>query len=416
MMNFIDQPNSMMITKKVARRFMLIHHGLFPPRQRRGNSGILDYIKHVGCIQFDPINIVGRNPDLVLQSRIKDYQPKYLDELLYSERKLIDGWDKMASIYSVEDWPNFIRRKESIINHPTSRRPPQYAIDNVIAEIHERGPLSSLDFDETEKVDWSWGPTKLVRADLEQQFAEGRIGISHRVNNRRYFELINKLIPTEILRSADPFRDIEAYQDWHITRRIGGMGLVNSKSGEYWYGIMGVKSKERHTIIQRLIEKGELVTIGIDKNPNEAYYIRRQDFSSMTHAIDLKEETSEATIIAALDNLIWNRKLIQNVFDFYYIWEVYKPKSQRKFGYYVLPVIYGDRFIARFEPKFDKTNRIFSINNWWWEDGVSPNNIMEEALVSCFKDFSTYLNAGKVELVNQIQNNKRLRWVKRILD
>ena len=79
--------------------------------------------KLVGCIQFDPINIVGRNPDLVLQSRIKDYRPQFLDELLYSERKLIDGWDKMASIYLAEDWPNFIRHKEFTISHPSSRRP-----------------------------------------------------------------------------------------------------------------------------------------------------------------------------------------------------------------------------------------------------------------------------------------------------
>jgi len=76
---------------------MLAHHGLYPPRKLMGKTGILDYIQHVGSIQFDPINIVGRNPDLVLQSRVLDYRPNLLDDLLYKERKLIDGWDKMAS-------------------------------------------------------------------------------------------------------------------------------------------------------------------------------------------------------------------------------------------------------------------------------------------------------------------------------
>ena len=395
---------------------MLIHHGLFPPRRIKDKSGILRYIQLVGCIQFDPINIVGRNPDLVLQSRMKDYRPHFLDELLYSERKLIDGWDKMASIYSVEDWPYFIRQKKSVINHPNTRRPPQEAIDNVLAEIQKRGPLSSLDFNETKKVDWAWGPTKIVRAALEQQFSEGKLGISHRVNNRRSFDLINRLIPTEILQISDPFNAIEEYQDWHITRRIGSMGLVNSKSGEYWYGILGVKSKERRNIFQRLVEKGDLFTIGIDELPDEAYYIRKQDLSSMTTAIEYKTEKSEASIIAALDNLIWNRKLIQNIFDFYYIWEVYKPISKRKYGYYVLPLIYGDRFIARFEPKFDKKKQIFSINNWWWENGISPNAILEDALVSCFQNFTTYLNAKKVLLGTSIHQDKSLRWTNRIMN
>jgi len=395
---------------------MLSHHGLFPPRREMGKSGILKYIQLAGCIQFDPINIVGRNPDLVLQSRIKDYRPHFLDELLYSERKIIDGWDKMASIYLIEDWSYFIRQRNSVINHPSSRRPPQDDIDNVLAEIHKRGPLSSLDFDETEKVDWSWGPTKLVRAALEQLYNEGTLGISHRVNNRRYFDRINRLFPSEILHMSDPFNSTEEYQDWHVTRRIGSMGLVNSKSGDYWYGILGVKSKERRNIIQRLVNKGDLITIGIDELPGEAYYIRKQDLSSMTNALEVKIETPKASIIAALDNLIWNRKLIQNIFDFYYIWEVYKPISKRKYGYYVLPVIYEDRFIARFEPKFDKKKQIFSINNWWWEDGIAPNDLLEDALVSCFKDFKTYLDAKKVFAGTSIKRNERLQWVNRIMD
>jgi len=91
------------VKKSEARRFILKHHSLYPPRKYVGQVGILDYISHVGSIQFDPINIVGRNPDLVLQSRVKDYQPDFLDDLLYSKRYLLDGWDKMTSIYSVND-------------------------------------------------------------------------------------------------------------------------------------------------------------------------------------------------------------------------------------------------------------------------------------------------------------------------
>ena len=99
------------ISLQTARRFIFAHQHLYPPRQLTGKDGVQAFIRHVNCIQFDPINVVGRNPDLVLQSRVKDYRPEMLDELLYEDRRLLDGWDKMASIYPVEDWPYFARQR-----------------------------------------------------------------------------------------------------------------------------------------------------------------------------------------------------------------------------------------------------------------------------------------------------------------
>jgi hypothetical protein len=95
-------PNPILIRKDHARRFLLTHLRLQPPRKLRGKQGVLDYIRHVNCIQYDPINVVGQNPQLVLQSRVRDYKPAMLDALLYKDRKLLDGFDKQMSIYPVE--------------------------------------------------------------------------------------------------------------------------------------------------------------------------------------------------------------------------------------------------------------------------------------------------------------------------
>ena len=108
------------ITQSTARRFMLAHHQLWPPRQLEGKSGALEYIQHVGSIQFDPINIVGRNPDLVLQSRVRNFKPEHLDQLLYEDRHLVDGWDKMACLYAVADWPYF--HQTPFASHTISNR------------------------------------------------------------------------------------------------------------------------------------------------------------------------------------------------------------------------------------------------------------------------------------------------------
>lgn len=102
-----DMPDPIVIDKPHARRFLLTHLGLLPPRQLHGKEGVLDYIRQVNCIQYDPINIVGQNPHLVLQSRVRGYRPSMLDALLYEDRRLIDGFDKQMSIYSAEDWPSF---------------------------------------------------------------------------------------------------------------------------------------------------------------------------------------------------------------------------------------------------------------------------------------------------------------------
>src|SRR5512136_1978564 len=101
------------LTKAQARRFILTHQGLWPPSALQGKAGVLDFIRHVGSIQFDPLNIVGHNPELVLQARVADFRPAMLRELLYDERRLVDGWDKMVSIYAVEDWPYFVRQREA---------------------------------------------------------------------------------------------------------------------------------------------------------------------------------------------------------------------------------------------------------------------------------------------------------------
>jgi uncharacterized protein YcaQ len=405
---------SLKITQPEARRFMLAHHGLFPPRKLIGKNGILDYIRHVGSIQFDPINIAGRNPDLVLQSRIKNYIPDFLDELLYSDRMLIDGWDKMASIMSISDWPYFAKRR-SLMNQPDTdpRRPSQDDLEIILAEVRIRGPVSSLDFPNCKIVDWHWGPTKIARAALESLFSMGKIGVHHRVNNRRSFDLIERLIPLEILEKPNPFSTNEAYQDWHVLRRIGSMGLVSPKS-DAWLGILDVKSKERRTILRRLTDGGKLIAIEVDGITKSQFFIRNEDRHILDEISDSNKQDPGAAIIAPLDNLIWNRGLIQQIFDFEYTWEVYKPKKQRKFGYYVLPVILGDQFIARFEPVFDKNDRVLKILNWWWENGITLDTSQEQALIKCLRDFFTYLGAEKIWMDPNIRKSRSLSWMQDI--
>ena len=441
-------PPTVTITQQHARRFILTHQRLLPPRTLQGKAGLQEFIQHVGAIQFDPLNVVGRNPDLVLQSRIEGYRPEMLEELLYTDRQLLDGWDKMAAIYSVSDWPNFNRHRDYVFQRHihsdesplrvamevkaavSERDVPEALLEqqnnalgltweqvqkSVLDAIRERGPLSSNDLKDNTTIDWSWGkPTRLSKAAMETLYDTGELIIHHRCGTRRYFDLAERHIPAEIYGLPDPNSSDEQYQDWHVLRRIGGIGLAHTRSSEYWLGILGVNSKQRYAALNRLVEKGVLAAVSVEGLVEQVFFIRTADLPVLetVQAGDLA--APQAAIIAPLDNLIWDRQLTRWIFDFDYIWEVYKPKAIRQYGYYVLPVIYGDRFVARFDPSFDKKKRLLTINNWWWEEGVNLNEEMEAALIDCFQSFTDYLDAREILFEKKIASDSSLRWFQKL--
>ena len=316
------------INKEQARRFLLAHQHLWPPRQLDGKGGVLKHIHHVGCIQFDPLNITGRSPELVLQARVADFRPEMLDELLYQDRKLLDGWDKVMSIYSVEDWPYFHRRRQA------ARQSERYhsvlpALPQVRQEIKARGPLSSIDLDMNETVDWSWAPTRLARAALESMYYTGELIIHHKVNTRKVYDFASRHIPAKLLDAPEPNQTEEHFHDWYVLRRIGGIGLIWSRSGDGWLGMPGIKSVQRLAALKRLLARGQVMEVNVD-GLEAPLYMRSQDQAQLDEVLTTDAPPPGASILAPLDNLIWDRRFIKELFGFEYLWEVYKPIVERQ--------------------------------------------------------------------------------------
>ena len=404
--------NSIELTKQQARRLILSHQYLLPPYQISGKDGIIDFIGRVGCIQFDPLNIVGNNPELVLQSRIEDFRPGLLQELLYTDRKLLDGWDKMMAIYRTEYWPYFHYRQQEAAKR--SRRRDSDIVRAVFPQIREaieeRGPLSSIDLDHNRKVDWSWGPTRLAKVALDDLYYLGELIIHHKVHTRKVYDLASRHIPVELLSAPDPHKTQEQYHDWHVLRRIGGIGLLWNRGGMAWPGIYGARSKERMAALMRLINKGQAVEVRVEhiKFP---FYMRGFDLPVLDTVTESDNELRRAAIIAPLDNLMWDRELIQALFGFKYRWEVYKPVSEREYGYYVLPVLYDDRFVARFEPGLEKQSGALVIQDWWWEHDVTPTAEMRAGLRDCFERFLSYLGTEIISIDRALVKREGLDWL-----
>lgn len=399
------------LAKQTARRFILASQGLYPPRAWQGKRGAKSFLNQVRSIQFDPINVVGRNPDLVLQSRVRDFRPAMLDELLYTDRILVDNWDKMASLSLAEDWPYFSRHRERM--EEMFGVPSEVVMSlapTVLDQIRRQGPQCSLDYKFEEKTDWAWGPTRVTRASLEGLFKMGMLGVHHRVNNRRYFDLMENLQPAELLEMEDPNQSREDYQRWHMLRRIGALGLAHPNGGEQWGGMIGIKTPQRRTILDELLDNGQVLAVEVEELPGDLFYFRREDKKILNRIMN-EEPAREAAFIAPLDNLLWDRKTVNRIFDFSYMWEVYKPEAKREYGYYVLPVLYGDQLVARLDPEFDKKTRVLTVNNWWWEDGIQMDQNMAEALTRCMRDFLTYLDAGVIKYSNKLLKKGNLEWL-----
>lgn len=404
----------MKITQQQARRFILAHQGLWPTHRFTGKEGILDYIRRVGCIQFDPLNIAGHNQELVLQARIPGFRPDMLRELLYQDRKLVDGWDKVMSIYSTEDWPYFARRRKAVLEHRhkhTRGKPVIEVLPKVRRIIETQGPVSSLDLKLKEIVDWSWAPTSLGRAALESMYSWGELIIHHKVHTRKVYDFAHRHIPEELLSAPEPNDTEEQFQDWFVLRRLGSVGLLWSKAGDAWLQMFDIKSKQRQTTLERLQRQNIVSSVQVE-DIEYPLYLRSRDMDLLHKTIDSRTRSSQAAIIAPLDNLLWDRKFVEELFNFRYRWEVYKPVKEREYGYYVLPVLYGDRFVARFEPGKDKKNKRLIVKNWWWEPKVRQSERMRHSLRRCFERFLTFLDLNELEISKETAQQADLDWLR----
>ena len=346
------------ISKAQGRRFVLQHMHLLPPRRLRGKAGVMDYIRHTNCVQYDPINIVGQNPHLVLQSRVANYRPEMLDELLYQDRELVDGFDKQMSIYPAEDWPQFAYHRQRMAQTYLEADETSQAvelIEKVRQEIEARGPLSSTDIEEDTRMDW-WlaGTVRAVRIALDILFYRGDIVVHHRVSTRRYFDLAERVLPAKLVKANQGQASQEEYLDWHVYRRFAGPGLLQDKQIAAFGGCLGWRGGKLREAMRRLAADGRLTPVRVDGLPRKPFYVRTSDLDALEAAAKPVRSKPRAAFIAPLDHLLWDQGIPELLFDFHYRWEVYVTESKRKYGYYVLPVLYGERFVARMDPGMDR--------------------------------------------------------------
>ena len=389
---------SFQLTKHEARLFILRKQGLIGDYKFIGKQGILDYVKQAGCIQYDPIDVCGKNSELVLQSRIKDFTKDMLYELLYEDRKLIDYFDKNLAIMPVEDWIYFNRIRHMYKKGSRGVEQINKVADDVKKMISEKGALCSKDIDLNEKVDWYWSDTKLSRATLESLYFRGDLIIHHKKGTIKYYALSEDYIPKDILQAEEPFLDDIEHMKWRALRRISAIGLLWNRPSDAWLNIANMKSKERNLVFEQLIEENKIYEVKID-GLEHTFHCIAEDVSIIEEIKNGVEYNERMEFIAPLDGMLWDRKLINEIFDFQYKWEIYTPEAERKYGYYVLPVLYGDKFIARCEVICDRKNKVLIVKNIWFEDGIKVDKTLQNELKKCYNRFMKFHGLTDIKAV-----------------
>jgi uncharacterized protein YcaQ len=384
-----------------ARRFLVTRHLLAPPRGLAAEpESVMGVVERLGLLQFDPLEVPGaRNHDLVLHARIAGYRREWCDALLYGpNRRLLELYNKSLNILPIDQLPHYrVTWDRNAPELDGGILKDQAAVASAILErLKVDGPLSTAAFAEHgHAIDWWWAPTRASRAVMEALFVAGRIGIARRDGNRRYYDLIERLVPAELLSVRESEED--ALRHRLLSRyRATGMTKPTGTQSEVMYSAGTQADRVRRTA--ELVEAGELLPIEVDGLTGTRYIIA--DEEPMLEATSDPSDMPQpgVSFIAPLDPIAWDRRLLRELWGFDYLWEVYVPEAKRKWGYYVLPILFGDRLVGRIEPRIDRKTRTLRILGIWFEPGFEPMHVHRfiPALGDAIDAYRSFVGVDKV--------------------
>jgi uncharacterized protein YcaQ len=394
------------VTAEAARRFLVARHFLSPARSLAGGpAAVLEVIGRLGSIQFDPIAVAGRNHDLVLHARVADYEPAWCDEL-YERREIFEATNKALSFVPTSEFPWF--------RHAMGRKGPRFhnaaLADNaavaeaVLERIRAEGPLSSRDFarEAGRTKDWFGLPENAVRSVLEAYTVTSVIGLARRDGNVRYYDLLERLLPAEVLAQKVPEREQVRHK---LLSRYRAHGLLGAGGAGGTFARIA-DPPERKVLHRELVEVGALVPVDVEGVRGKRFVLAEE----LALLESPPEPVPSVAFIAPFDSLLWDTALLAGLFDFDFVWEGFFKPEKRRWGYYVLPLVFGDRFVGRVEPRIDAKRGRVEMLGLWWEDGFSPRRAdgFVEAMRDALRAYLGFAGADRLEWATGLTRERRL--------
>jgi uncharacterized protein YcaQ len=372
------------ITREEARHYLTGQLLLRRPLKRSGLAGARSLLEALRCIQLDPLDTIGTNPDLVAIARVDGLARGDLFRAVYPGHAF-EHWAKERCLLPASAFPRYRDRAAETPwwrSAERLKRLPPGVIEKVLAELRAHGPLTAAELTDhgaVEAIDWSgWkGTAKAQTMALEVLWTRCEIVVCGREGNTKTYDVPERALPKVAKVHTDP----DEFFRWALLERVEAAGLLSRAGGATWSMLSPARSTN---LVGQLVDEGLLEEVLIEESSRPYLAparFRRRRFPDYDNRI---------RILGPLDPIIWDRPLVKHVFDFDYVWEVYKPAKQRRWGWYVCPLLQRDRFVGRLEGTVDRALRIRKL---WVESGVT---IDEDVLDAALTRHAEACRVGKV--------------------
>lgn len=375
------------ITSAQARSLALKSQGIVGNAFGKDKLAVLSAIEHLGYIQIDTLAVVARAHHHTLWSRLPEYKEQFLHDLLEKDRLIFEYWSHAASYLPMSDFRFSLPRKKVFAEGKShwfakDKKVMKYVLDKIKAE----GPLQSKDFEFKRTGPGNWYEWKPAKKALEQLFMDGTLMVARRQGFQKVYDLTEKVLPGNV--NTKPPSEKE-YVEYLIRKAIESNGIVEEK--EISYLRAGIKDPVNKAL-GRMIKNKEIIEVLVEGSGKNIFVTNERKLQELEGL----RENMEAHLLSPFDNLVIQRKRLLRFFDFDYQIECYVPEPKRKFGYFCLPVLYKDKFVARFDPKADRSTKFFYIKSMHFEKGFIPDENFNQSFSLKLKEFAVFNGCDKI--------------------
>ena len=360
----------MNLSLKEARHLIISSQLFADSKLNKTKNHLLNIIEHLGYIQIDTISVVERAHNHILWSRMPGYKRSMLDELVEKDKSVFEYWSHAAAFLPMKDYRfSLIRKKNYNERYSRWGKANKKIINYVYDRIKNEGPLQSKDFEDKRGSKGGWWDWKPSKDALDFLFHQGKLMIAARKGFQKVYDLTERILPAN---TDTRFPSEKEFYEHLVLNSIKPNGIVSEREITYQ---RRYDKREFIKALNELLEDKKIVKIKV-KDLAADYY----STESKLELLNNKRKRSEIHILSPFDNLVIQRKRLKDFFGFDYTIECYVPEAKRKFGYYCMPVLNGDKFIGKIDAKADRANKTFIIKNIFWEDLDKKNKSVKEKI------------------------------------